>query len=164
MPTPDSFRWFKTTFADKIAPAVAATPFTLDLVAAIAAQETGHIWGRLQDALSVDDILEICVGDTLDADKGRSAFPRRKVDLVARPRGQEMFDIARDALVKMSARVPGFKNALSRPDKFCHGFGIFQVDLQFFLKEPEFFLEKQWRSFDICLARCIAELTRAQKA
>jgi hypothetical protein len=164
MPTPDAFRWFKTNFAVKVAPAVAATPFTLDLVAAIAAQETGHIWGRLRETLAVADILDICVGDTLDADRGRSAFPRLKADLVARPRGQEMFDIARDALVKMSSRVPGFAGAVSRPDKFCHGFGIFQVDLQFFLKEPEFFLERQWRSFDVCLARCVAELTRAKKA
>jgi hypothetical protein len=164
MPTPDAFRWFKTNFAVKVAPAVAATPFTLDLLAAIAAQETGHIWGRLRDTLSVEDILEICVGDTLDADKGRSAFPRRKADLVARPRGQEMFDIARDALVKMSARVPGFAGAVSRPEKFCHGFGIFQVDLQFFLREPAFFLERQWRSFDVCLRRCVDELTRAKSA
>jgi hypothetical protein len=164
MPTPDAFRWFKSTFAGRVAPAVAPTPFSLDLVAAIAAQETGHIWSRLRDTLSVDDILEICVGDTLDADKGRSAFPRGKADLVARPRGQEMFAIAREALVKMSARVPGFSGAVSRPDKFCHGFGMFQVDLQFFLKEPAFFLERQWRSFDVCLSRCLDELTRGKRA
>ena len=164
MPTPDSFRWFKTNFAGTIAPAVAATPFTLDLLAAIAAQETGHIWGRLRGTLSVEDILEVCVGDTLDFDKGRRAFPRTKADLVARPRGQEMFGIARDALVRMSSRVPGFAGAVARPDKFCHGFGIFQVDLQFFLTDPAFFLERQWRSFDVCLRRCVGELTRAQRA
>ena len=164
MPTPDAFRWFKTNFAGTIAPAVAATPFTLDLIAAIAAQETGHIWGRLRSTLSVEEILEVCVGDTLDFDKGRKAFPRTKADLVARPRGPEMFGIARDALVRMSSRVPGFAGAVARPDKFCHGFGIFQVDLQFFLTEPAFFLERQWRSFDVALRRCVEELTRAKKA
>jgi hypothetical protein len=164
MPTPDAFRWFKTNFAGTIAPAVAPTPFTLDLIAAIAAQETGHIWGRLRGTLSVDEILEVCVGDTLDFDKGRKAFPRTKADLVARSRGPEMFGIARDALVKMSSRVPGFAGAVARPDKFCHGFGIFQVDLQFFLTEPAFFLERRWRSFDVSLRRCIEELTRAKKA
>ena len=87
-----------------------------------------------------------------------------KADLVARPRGPEMFGIARDALVRMSSRVPGFAGAVARPDKFCHGFGIFQVDLQFFLTDPAFFLERQWRSFDVCLRRCVGELTRAKRA
>ena len=80
----------------------------LDLLTAIAAQETGHIWGPLRDRLSLPELLEICVGDTLDADKGRRAFPKTKADLVAVPRGEEMFDIAHEALVQMAKHVPAF--------------------------------------------------------
>ena len=108
MPNRDDFRWFKETFHREIEAAIADTPFSLDMLAAIAAQETGHIWGTLRDKLSLAELLEICVGDTLDADKGRSAFPKTKADLVAAPRGEEMFRIAHEALVKMATHVPGF--------------------------------------------------------
>ena len=97
MPNRDEFRWFKDTFHAKIQPAIAGTPFTLDLLTAIAAQETGHIWGPLHDTLDLDTLLAICVGDTLDADKGRKAFPEnqsrpdrraaRPGDVRHRPRG-----------------------------------------------------------------------------
>ena len=41
---------------------------------ALACQETGEVWPILRKKdLSVDRILELCVGDTLDS---RSAFPR----------------------------------------------------------------------------------------
>ncbi|HYP08250.1 MAG TPA: hypothetical protein VER03_18595, partial [Bryobacteraceae bacterium] len=128
---------------------------------AIAAQETGHIWGRLNGVLSVAEILEICVGDTLDADKGRKAFPKTKDELVSAPRGDEMFTIAHDALVQMARHVPGFEAVSKRPNKFCHGYGIFQYDLQFFKKDPDYFLERQWRDFDAALAKCIEELRNA---
>jgi hypothetical protein len=163
MPDRDDFRWFKDTFHLEIGAALAGTPFSLDMLAAIAAQETGHIWGTLRDQLSLPELLEICVGDTLDADKGRSAFPRTKADLVAVPRGEDMFRIAHDALVKMAAHVPGFTAAAGRPNKFCHGYGIFQYDLQFFKKDPDYFLEKQWRSFAASLAKCIEELRAAME-
>ena len=163
MPDRDDFRWFKDTFHLEIGAAVAGTPFSLDMLAAIAAQETGHIWGTLRDKLSLPELLEICVGDTLDADKGRSAFPRTKADLIAVPRGEDMFRIAHDALVEMAVHVAGFTAAAGRPNKFCHGYGIFQYDLQFFKKDPDYFLEKQWRSFAASLAKCIEELRAAMR-
>src|SRR5881397_1876093 len=102
MPNQEAFRWFKETFHDEIELAIADTPFSLDMLAAIAAQETGHIWGVLRDKLSLAELLEICVGDTLDEDKGRTAFPKTKAHLVAAARGDEMFEIAHEALVKMA--------------------------------------------------------------
>ena len=161
MPTRDNFLWFKQTFHGAIATAVVDTPFSLDMLAAIAAQETGPIWGRLRDTLSLDALLEICVGDTLDADKGRSAFPKTKADLVAVARGEEMFQIAHEALVKMAQHVPGFAGVAKQAHKFCHGYGIFQYDLQFFKKDPEYFLEQRWRDFDASLAKCLEELRAA---
>ena len=161
MPTRDDFAWFKQTFHAAIEPAIAGTPFTIDLLAAVAAQETGHIWGRLRNSLTVDALLGICVGDTLDADKGRAAFPKTRQDLVAVPHGLEMFTVAHDALVQMSAHVPGFAGAAKNPNKFCHGYGIFQHDLQFFKTDPDYFLERKWGRFGASLAKCLEELRSA---
>jgi hypothetical protein len=161
--TRDDLLWFKQTFQDQILPAIDGTPFTLDLVTAIAAQETGHIWGPLHDTLDPDTLLAICVGDTLDSDKGRRAFPKTKADLIAAPRGQEMFDIAREALLEMAVHVPAYRRVSKNANKFCHGFGIFQLDLQFFESDPDYFLEKRWHSFDACLEKCLESLRGAQR-
>ncbi len=37
----DALRWFKETFGQDLAKGVAGTPFSVDLLVAIAAQETG---------------------------------------------------------------------------------------------------------------------------
>jgi hypothetical protein len=161
MPNRDAFQWFKSTFHQQIEPALAGTPFSLDLITAIAAQETGHIWGPLHSTLDVDTLLEICVGDTLDADKGRKAFPKTREDLIAATRGEDMFRIAHDALVAMAGHVPSFAGVAKRPAKFCHGYGIFQYDLQFFKNDPDYFLNREWRLFERSLDKAIEELTSA---
>jgi hypothetical protein len=124
-------------------------------------QETGHIWGPLHDELALDTLLEICVGDTLDADKGRKAFPKTKHDLIAVNRGEDMFRIAHDALVTMAEQVTSFARVAKRPNKFCHGYGIFQYDLQFFNQDREYFLNREWRRFDRSLAKAVEELKNA---
>jgi hypothetical protein len=162
MPTAEDISWFKQQFHSAVAAEVDGTPFTLDMVAAIACQETGFIWQTLRKRpLSVAQILELCVGDTLDASGGRRAFPKTKSDLVARPNGEEMFRIARQALVDMSRHIGGFKSIVAKPNKFCHGFGIFQLDLQFFLNEPEYFLQKRYADFNASLGKCVGELRNA---
>lgn len=163
MPTADAIRWFKSQFHSQIEAAVQGTPFTLDLVTAIACQETGHIWNALRNKVNTAEVLALCVGDTLDADKGRRAFPKTKTELLARSNGQQMFDIARKALVDMAPFVPGFKGAVSNPNKFCHGFGIFQYDLQFFPQEPDYFLQKRYADFDASLAKAMEELKSKQR-
>ncbi|HTF70302.1 MAG TPA: hypothetical protein VK638_47260 [Edaphobacter sp.] len=110
-----------------------------------------------------DEILEICVGDTLDEDRGRRAFPRSKAQLIAAPQGQAMFDIAHQALVAVAKQDASFRAVAKRPEKFCHWFGIFQVDLQFFKTDPDYFLEKQWVDFGVCLKRCLEELQAATR-
>jgi hypothetical protein len=140
---------------------LAGTPFDLDMLVAIACQETGYIWSRLRKKpLSTAEILALCVGDTLDADRGRSAFPRTKADLIAKPKGRKMFDIARQALVDMAEHIPDYRGAAAKPNKFCHGFGLFQRDLQFFLDDPDYFLEKRYENFDETLTQCLGELHR----
>ena len=102
MPNTTDMRWFKENFHTPIEATIAGTPFTLDLLVAIACQETGHIWSVLRKKpLMLDQILALCVGDTLDA-PNRSAFPKTKAALLAQPRGAEMFRIARKALEDMA--------------------------------------------------------------
>lgn len=164
MPNADDIRWFKEQFHKDIEPALASTPFDLDMIAAIACQETGHVWSVLRKRpFTSAEILALCVGDTLDADKGRKAFPKTKADLIAKPNGQAMFDIARKALVDMAAHIPGFGGAAAKLNKFCHGFGMFQRDLQFFLNDPEYYLEKRYEQFSETLGQCLGELGSALK-
>lgn len=155
--------WFKEQFRGKIESAIAQTPFTLDLLTAIAVQETYYIWGKLYPTLPLAEVLKVCVGDTLDA-PNRSAFPKNKNDLLKEERGEEMFKIAREALVAVGAHIKFYKDrADADPNKFCRGFGIFQLDLQFFKDDPDYFLQKKWYSFDECLKKVVPELKNALK-
>jgi hypothetical protein len=155
--------WFKSQFRVPVQAAVAGTPFTVDLICAIAMQESyGDAWGLIFKTMPVAEVLKRCVGDTLDfPSRSASAFPKNKAALIAPsiPNGQAMFDIARDALLTLAGFNHGYSGAAHNPDKFCHGYGIFQYDIQFFRKiNPDFFLQKKWFDFDQCLALCLAEL------
>ena len=48
MPNASDIAWFKENFAKPITAAVAGTPFDLDMLTAIACQETGYIWQVLR--------------------------------------------------------------------------------------------------------------------
>ena len=145
MPNAKDVLWFKTQFQAQIEPAIAGSPLTVDFIVAVACQETGDIWPVLRKkSLATDQILALCVGDTLDSDKGRKAFPKTKTELLTEPQGDEMFEIAHQALVDMAVHIVGYQGAASRPNKFCHGFGLFQLDLQFFRDDPEYFLNQDY--------------------
>lgn len=161
MKTRDSIAWFKRNFGPKLENAIAGTPFSTDPPAAIAYQESGEVWPVLVDKqLSISKILELCVGDTLD---NRKAFPRSKGELLAAQGGQQMFGIAHQVLVDMAQYIPGYQGVARNPNKFCHGFGIFQYDIQFFKEDPAFFLEKKWCDITACIAKVIVELRAAMQ-
>ena len=167
MPAADDIRWFKQMFRSQIEPALTATPFDVDMIVAIASQETGYIWSVLRKKqLPLERVVALCVGDTIDfkgPGKGRQAFPRTKDALVAAPNGQMMFDIARKALEDMAAYIPGYHAAVANPNKFCHGYGVFQRDLQFFKDDPDYFLERRYENFADTLTHCLGELQRGLK-
>jgi hypothetical protein len=165
MPKAEDIKWFKKQFHTEIEKAVAGTPFDLDLLTALACQETGYIWQTLRKktGFSTRKILALCVGDTLDSNKGRRAFPRTKGDLVAAKNGQAMFEIARQALIDLAVHIPGFKGAARNSSKFCHGFGIWQYDLQFFKVDPDYFLKKRYEDLNGTLDKAVEELKSAQK-
>ncbi len=162
MNSADAIRWFKTNFQPSIESAVAGTPFTLDLVTAIACQETGYIWQPLADRVTPAEVLKLCVGDTIGEPR-RGAFPATKNQLLRANNGPRMFAITRGALQAIAEYDGAYAKEFKNPDEFCHGFGIFQYDLQFFVDDPEFFLEKQWYDFDACLARFLKELNAKLK-
>src|SRR5258706_5801600 len=127
MPNADDVRWFKQQFAGEIEAAIQRTPLSVDMITAIACQETGYIWQVLRkEPLGRDQILELCVGDTLDSSRGRSAFPKDKTDLIARKNGPQMFEVARKALEDLARHIVSYRGAAANPDKFGHGFGTFQ--------------------------------------
>jgi hypothetical protein len=167
MPNAEDVRWFKQQFGGPIRTAVAGTAFDLDMIVAIACQETGYIWSTLRrKELPLDRLLALCVGDTIDykaPGKGRQAFPRKKAALIAERDGQRMFEIARKALEDMATYIPGYESAVANPDKFCRGFGVFQRDLQFFKSDPDYFLERRYERFADTLAHCLGELRRGLK-
>ena len=155
MPNAADILWFKQNFQNDIQQAVAGTPFTLDFLVAIACQETGEVWPVVRKKLPVDQVVALCVGDTLDR---KSIFPKNKADLLSKPNGQAMFDVARQALVDMAQQIHAYAGAAANPSKFCHGFGVFQYDIQFFLNDPDYFLQKTYAQFSGTLAKAMSEL------
>jgi hypothetical protein len=155
--------WFKREFATPIAAGVQGTPFHLDFLAAVAVQETFEVWGRAFKTKPTSEILKICVGDILDASGGRnaSAFPQNRAVLEQAKRGPEMFKIARQAFVDMAEVATEYKKYLKNQNKFCHAFGIFQYDIQAYIHDPDYFLNKDWFDFSKCLQKCLAELHEA---
>ncbi|WP_129268008.1 hypothetical protein [Bradyrhizobium betae] len=158
----DAIRWFKTQFGGAITAACRGTPYTLDMATAIAMQETySDCWGPIYRTKPASEVLKLCVGDTLDAPK-RSAFPTSKADLLAVPSGSSMFNVARQALIDVAQVSSAYaKVAAQHPDKFCHGYGIFQYDIQFFKTDPSFFLNRGWYDMAECIKRLIKELDAA---
>jgi hypothetical protein len=159
----EGMKWFKTNFGGPIARVTSNTPFTLNFLTAIAVQESFEIWGNIFNSLPTDRVLELCVGDTIDG-PSRKAFPTSKSALVATPHGAEIFAVAREELETVGQVNAAYHRiAISNSNKFCHGFGIFQYDIQFCKKHPNYFIEKQWKIFDNALAKAISELKMAQK-
>jgi hypothetical protein len=158
----EGMAWFKKNFTAQIKAGAAGTPFTVDMLTAIAVQETFEVWGRAFKTMSVPDILAICVGDIIDA-PGRKAFPVSRAALEAVPNGTTMFRIGRQALVDMAEVATEYQKFLTNPNKFCRGYGIFQFDLQSFTSEPDYFLQKKWAKFPDTLGKAVQELTAKQK-
>lgn len=154
--------WFKDTYGDKVTQKLAGTPFDLQLLMAIAYQETGYVWGRMIGKTTLEDLLLCCTGDTIDSPK-RSAFPKNRQELEAYPNGIEMFKIARKALKNVGKWSGTYNNIYNtNPDKFCRGYGIFQYDLQHFKKTPDFFLNEEWSNIEAVIAMALKELKDAQ--
>jgi len=158
----DEIKWFKEQYAQDILPALAGTPLSPDLICAIAFQESGELWSKLRLHLPPEEVLRLSVGDTLD-EPNRSAFPKNKDELIGEPQGQQMFNLAHQLLQQMGdgTGIEIYQHLGTKPDKFVHGYGIFQYDLQYFLRDPDFFLSQRWKSIDPCIEKLMTELRGA---
>jgi len=157
----DAIAWFKQQFGPIVTAKAAGTPFSLDLISAIAMQETYCVWGDLYKTVSTAELLRVCVGDTLDAPH-RLEFPKNKAVLLAERDGDTMFTIARAALEDVARHNAACAEiAHMNPNKFCRGFGIVEYDLQHFRDDPDFFLNEDWHDFGKCLDRGLAGLNKA---
>ena len=163
MPTVDAIRWFKSHFHRRIDTAVAGTPFTVDMLTAIACQETGHFWNILRNRMTTAEVLALCVGDTLDATKGRKAFPKTKADLLAKPNGQQMFDIARKALVDMSQFISGFQRCRIEPEQVLPWLRHISVRSAVLPRGSDYFLQQRYADFEASLAKALEELKSKQR-
>lgn len=132
------------------------------MICAIAFQESGELWSKLRLHLPRGEVLRLSVGDTLD-EPNRSAFPKNNDVLIAAPRGQQMFDLAHQLLVEMgeATGIEAYQHLGRRPEKFVHGYGIFQYDLQFFRRDPDFFLTQRWKDINACIDKMMTELRTA---
>ena len=83
--------------------------------------------------------------------------------LLGLPKGQQMFDLAHQLLVEMGdgTGIEAYQHLGTNPDKFVHGYGIFQYDLQFFRSEPDFFLMQKWQDIAACVEKLMVELRGA---
>ena len=160
MPTAQDVAWFKSQFQEAIAPALAGTPFSVDAVTAIACQETGPIWSS--SARDCPRALLSSASATRSTARPVGVARSENGGDCCRPEGARRFELARRAL-STGGYIRGYSGAAARPDKFCHGFGIFQLDLQFFRTDPAYFLEQHYADFGIAVRRCITELRAALK-
>ena len=158
----EDIAWFKETFGAQILQAVKGTPISLDLVCAIAVQETGETWRPMRKTHSLADVLRLAVGDVIDAPR-RKAFPRTRAELEAYPDGSAMFAQAHALLGEMADATnnAAYKAAFKNPNKFCHAFGIFQNDLQHFRTDKAYFLQQKWTDFAVMLDRFMDEIRGA---
>ena len=150
MPNIADMKWFKENFHAEVERAIEGTPFTLDLLVALACQETGDVWPILRGSRTdAGPHPRLCVGDTIDfkpTNKGRKAFPRNKATCW-RSREATRCSPSRAGAGGHGTVYSGISRC-ANPNKFCRGFGMFQLDLQFFKDDPDYFLEKRYEKFE----------------
>lgn len=160
-PKQDAMIWMNNTFGAEIDAALAGTPIPKTLLIAIGIQETYYIWAKMYRTATPAEVLAVCVGDTIDFPKRASAWPKNRAELELHPRGKEMFKVARDALLRIAKINSGYVGPAKNPDKFCHGFGMFQYDIQFFRKgraDEDYFIKGEWATWKGTLGRGVSEL------
>jgi hypothetical protein len=142
-----------THFSDKCDAVVAGTPFSKELLYAIACQETAIYFHRWINDHTPEEVLGRCVFDASgDANGTRTAFPKNTAAFIAKY-GQEIAAMLIEEANKTRA-LRGWG-----PKQWVYaGYGIFQYDLQHILTDETFFLKKEWYSIDHCLTKVIAEL------
>ncbi len=164
-------RWLMTHFGDLISAAGAGTPFTPEILCAIACQETAYFWIPMLAKLEnepiykdnptdlADFILGRCVLDASgDApNSSRSAFPKNTQAFRDRYGAEFTNMLIEEANLSRKLRDFGPKQWVYK------GYGLFQYDLQFVVNDEAFFREKKWYDFEACLGNLMHELKQTHK-
>lgn len=59
----------------------------------------------------------------------------------------------------MAAKISAYQPALTNQNKFCHGYGIFQYDIQCFCNvDPDYFVRRDYEIFEQSRGKCLSEL------
>lgn len=157
----DAFDWFSNNFLDEIKAQTEGTPYTPRMILAVSMQETYYLWSGLYKDLPVERVLELCVGDTISS--SRSAWPSSYFQIMLTAEGRKLYKVARSALKDIAKYDSGYAGVARKKTKFCHGFGIFQYDMQHFHRSKDFFLDRKWSDFSRCLKEFLRELDEAQQ-
>ena len=148
-------QWLWSNFLGEMRAAVQGTPFSVEHLCAVACQETAYFWVSLIDRLPAQTILERCVLDACGdfPDTTRRAFPSNTAAF-RRRYGDDFTNMLIDEANKTRA-LRKYK-----PREWVYkGYGLFQYDLQYVVKDEAFFRNREWHRFDACLSRAIRELT-----
>lgn len=145
--------WLEHNYGDSSAAAVENTPFTKELLYAIACQESAIYFYDWTKDHTPEEVLGRCVFDASgDVNGTRNAFPKNTVAFIARY-GQEVANML-IAEANITRAMRGFG-----PKQWVYaGYGLFQYDLQHIQGDEEFFIRKHWYQMDHCLEKVIAEL------
>ena len=152
--------WMLHNFEMVIATATSGTPIDVQLVCAIACQETAIYWLAWVDTMTPHDVLARCVFDASgDApNTSRIAFPANTAAFRNRM-GDELTDmlIAEANATRALRKLP--------PQQWVYkGYGIFQYDLQNLLTDAAFFEQRQWSDFGACMDRFMREMREKLRA
>lgn len=147
-------QWMSAHFGPAIEAAIVNTPFDVDLVYAVACQETAWVWQAWIERFPAEQILARCVFDASgDApNTKRAVFPAN----TAAFRGRFGDALTQTLIDEANAtrRLRGFAD-----EQWVYkGYGIFQYDLQNIITDQGFFQNRQWGSFAACLERFMREM------
>lgn len=153
-------KWLKTNFEGQLKAAVKGKAYGVKHLCAIVCQETAYKWVKWIDTKSVQEIVERAVYDASGDYPGapRTASPRN-TDEFRKDFGDAFTGMLIEEANK-TRRLQGF----SDKQWVYKGYGLFQYDLQHVYKDEAFFRDRQWYSFENCLARCVSELDEKLKA
>ena len=149
-------QWIMDNFGDEVRQAALGRAYGAKHLAAIVCQETAYKWLKWTAELTAADIVARCVFDASGDFPGtdRSAFP---VNTAAfRNRYGAAFT---DMLVEEANKTRRIQGWGDKPWVY-KGYGVFQYDLQAVATDRDFFENRRWYDFGVCLERCCAELDR----
>ncbi len=147
-------RWLTSNFGPKLRAAANAKPYAVKHLCAIVCQETAYKWLKWTRTYDPATILARCVFDASGDYPGtsRDAFPKNTAAF------RRKYGDAFTSMLIQEANTTRRMQGYGDKSWVYKGYGIFQYDLQHIERDEAFFRNKEWYSFDACLAKCCNEL------